>query len=119
MSDYIEDIRQGNTKVIKIDYGKGVDITGWIFYLTLKNDIDDVDFVVQVTNTAGDNPLDDVANGLMFLTLPSDVSGTIEPNDYYWSIQVNKGGTPPVIVTLLPPTDDYKDRLKIVKAIKL
>lgn len=119
MSGYIQDFRQGNTKVIKIDYGKGVDITGWTFYFTLKQDIDDATPVAQVSTTAGDDPNDDVVNGLAFLTLDSTTSATIDPGKYYWSIQVDKGGAPPVIVTLLPPLDDWKDKVEVMPAIRL
>jgi len=119
MSDYIQDFRQGNTKVIKIDYGKGVDITGWVFYFTLKEDIDDTNNAMQVTTTAGDNALDDVDNGLAFLTVDSDVSALVTPDKYFWSLQVDKGGTPKDITTLLPPIDDWKDKVEVVKAIRL
>lgn len=119
MSEYIEDFRQGNTKVIKIDYGKGIDITGWTFYLTLKENIDDTSNIAQVSSVAGSDPMDDAVNGLAYLTLDSTTSASIEPGKYYWSLQVDKGGSPPVIKTLLPPIDDYKDKVEVVKAIKL
>jgi hypothetical protein len=119
MSDYIQNFRQGNTKVIKIDYGKGVDVTGWKYYFTLKNEIDDVTNVHQTMTTAGDNALDDINNGLAFLTVDSTASALIPVGKYFWSIVVDKGGSPPVITTILPPIDDWKDKLEIVQAIKL
>jgi hypothetical protein len=119
MSSYIEDFRQGNTKVIKIDYGQGVDTTGWTFYLTLKEKIDDYTPVAQVSTTAGDNVLDDPTNGLVYLTLDSVTSSSIPVGSYYWSVQVDKGGSPAIINTILPPIDDYKDKVSVVQAIKL
>lgn len=114
MSDYITDFRQGDTKVIKIDYGTGVDITGWIFIFTMKAKLESATITAQVKTTAGDNPLDDVANGLCYITLDSDTSYTIAPGKYFYDVQVNKGGVPPVIKTILPPITDVNDKITVV-----
>ena len=71
MATYIDDIRQGDTHVFELDFGKGTDITGWKFYFILRDKLDDTTNVIQVLATAGGNPLDDILNGLGFLTVSS------------------------------------------------
>lgn len=117
MSDYITDFRQGDSKVIKIDYGTGVDITGWSFIFTMKESLDTDTISAQIKTTAGDNAADDVANGLAHITLDSDTSYTLKPAKYFYDVQVNKGGNPPVISTILPPIGEYKDRITVVPGL--
>lgn len=117
MGTYVSDFRQGDTKIIKVDFGNGVNITGWVFWFTLRKEFGDKNFVAQVTYNAGDNSMDDIFNGLAHITLDSDTSATIEPGKYYYDVQVSKGGTPPNIKTILPPIDDYKDRVTVVPGV--
>ena len=119
MAQYIEDFRQGDTKVSVVDYGKGVDITGWILYLILRNNLDDTENVLQVSTTAGDNPLDDIANGLVHITVTAEESAALDPKKYYYAVKVNKGGSPSVIWTLLPPITDVKDRVEVFDGIEI
>jgi len=119
MAQYIEDFRQGDTKVFVIDYGKGIDITGWIFYFILRNELDDTENVLQVMTTAGDNVLDDVANGLVHLTVTADESAALTPAKYFYAVKVNKGGAPNVIWTLIPPIEDAKDKVEVVDGIEI
>lgn len=116
MSDYIADFRIGDTKIIKIDYGTGVDITDWKFWITLRESLESTKIILQASTTAGDNPLDDVANGLVYLTINSTDSSNIPPGSYNWDIQVKKGiSTPAIISTILPPIADYKDKINVVQ----
>jgi len=117
MSDYITDFRQGDSKVIKIEYGTGVDITGWKFWFTMKTELDASTIIAQVSTTAGDDALDDVLNGLVYITLDSSTSYDITPGKYYYDVQVSKGGNPPVIKTILPPIEDYKDKITVVPGL--
>lgn len=117
MSNYIKDFRQGDSKVIKIDYGVGVDATGWKFWITLRKELNSNTIIAQASTTAGDNELDDVANGIVYLTIDSDISYTIPVGKYYYDIQVSKGGVPPIINTILPPVDEYKDRIKVLQGL--
>jgi len=106
MGTYIKDFRQGETKSIKINYGAGCDITGWLFWFTMRKEFDDTDFVAQATHTAGADANDDPTSGLAYITLPSDVSALIDIGKYYYDVRVSKGGTPPVIRTIVPPIED-------------
>ena len=117
MGTYVKDFRQGETKTIKINYGSGCDITGWKFWFTLRKEFNDTTFVAQATHTAGDDPNDDVANGLCYITMDSDVSELIPAGKYYYDVRVSKGGTPPVIRTIIPPIDDYKDKVEVVESV--
>ena len=117
MAQYTNDFRQGETKTITIDYGSGCDITGWEFWFTIRSDFDDADPVAQAHTTAGDDANDDVTAGLAHITLDSDVSALIEAGKYYYDLRVSKGGTPPIIKTLFPPIDDYKDKITIIPSV--
>jgi len=119
MATYIDDIRQGDTRVFQIDYGKGVDITGWKFYFILRVNFDDSSNYLQVMTTAGDHADDDVLNGLAHLTLPSTITAGIEPGKYYYAIKVDKGGTPSVIKTLVPPISEPKDRVEVIDGMEI
>lgn len=117
MSDYITDFRQGDSKIIKIDYGVGVDVTGWKFWITLKEELDSSTIIAQISTTAGDDTNDDVANGIVYITIDSVTSLGIPAGKYYYDVQVSKGGNPPVIKTILPPIEDYKDRITVVPGL--
>lgn len=119
MATYIEDIRQGDTVVIAIDYGKGVDITGWKFYFLLREKLDDAANVLQVMVTAGDNSEDDILNGLAHLTIPSTSTALLTPGKYYYAVKVDKGGTPTVIKTIVPPNDDANDKILVIDGIEI
>jgi hypothetical protein len=119
MAAYINDIRQGDTRVIQIDYGKGVDITGWKFYFLLRTEMDDSTNVLQIEVTAGGHADDDILNGLAHLTIPSTDTAGLEPGKYYYAIKVDKGGTPNVIKTLVPPIEDAKDKITVFDGIEI
>ena len=104
MASTIADFYRGDTKTYAFNFGTGLDITGWKIYLTFKENADDDDSsaIVQVSNTAGDNASDDIANGLMYVTLSSLESAKFEPNiKYYYGFQRIVAGSPPDIKTLL------------------
>lgn len=117
MAKYTSDFRQGETKTIKINYGAGCDITGWEFWFTLRKDFNDSDPAAQANTTAGDDVNDDSTAGVAFLTLDSDVSVLIDADKYFYDLRVSKGGTPPVIKTLFPPVEDYKDKLQVYPSV--
>jgi len=100
----IKDFHRGDTKTWKFQFGNGVDITGWKIYFTMKvnKEDDDSEAVLQVIATAGDNVLDDVFNGLMFVTATSADTSTIEVsnNKYWYGYQRVISGSPPDVKTL-------------------
>lgn len=118
MAKELKDFRQGDTKVIKVDYGVGFDITGYIFWFTLRTDFDAVTPTAQVQTTAGSHALDDVANGIAYIELPSDVSLATPTGKYVWDIQRVIPGTPPNVLTLLPTikysSGSSEDRIEVL-----
>lgn len=119
MGTYIPDFRQGDTKIIKVDYGIGYDITGWVFYFVMKLDADSRNADVLISTTVGDNTLDDALNGLVHITLDSNISKALKPGSYLYSVKRSKGGIPEDIQTVLPPIDESQDRIRVVEALTL
>ena len=120
MAKYLNDFRQGDTKIIKIDYGTGVDITGWDFMFTMRTDFEDATpITAQVKTTAGDHTLDDVANGLAHIELDSTTSAAIPVEGYVYDVQRVKpnGALPVSVLTLLPPVADYDDILTVAPQV--
>lgn len=83
MADNIADFYSGDTKTYKFEFGNGLDITGWKVILSFKEAADDTNSTVEVSNTAGDNPSDDIPNGVMFLTMNSEESYKLDPDTNY------------------------------------
>lgn len=118
MAKELANFRQGDTKVIKIiNTTAGYDVTGHIFWFTLRDAFDDVTPIAQVQTTAGDHPLDDIPNNTIYIEMGSDITKNIAVGKYFWDIQRSEGGTPPVIVTILPTEKNLKDKLEILEQV--
>ena len=115
MAQYLEDIRQGNSFDTKIEYG--VDVTGWQFALTLSLTLNQAvpDFTKIVT--AGDNALDDVIAGDVFIHVSAEECDGIAAGKYYYAVKRWDVSSPPKELTLVPPTADYKDRVIVVPRV--
>lgn len=118
MAKELEDFRQGDTKKIKIDYGQGFDITGYKFWFTLREDFGSA-IVAQVSTVAGNHSLDDVANGIAYIQLESDVSKAIPTGKYVWDVQRAIPTTPPDVLTLLPTLKNVKDKIEVYAGVTL
>ncbi len=117
MAKELKDFRQGDTKNIRLDYGVGFSIVGYKFWFTLRTAFDDVNPIVQVATTAGNHPLDDVANGIAYLQLESDVSANIPVGKYFWDVQAATPSSPPVVTTLLPTIKNLKDKIEVLEQV--
>ena len=118
MAKELANFRQGDTKVIKvINTTTGYDVTGHTFWFTLRDKFDNVAFIAQVKTTAGDHPLDDIANNTIFIEMGSDVTKGIPVGSYFWDIQRSEGGVPPVIVTILPTEKNLKDKILVLEQV--
>lgn len=95
-------IYRGDTKAYKFNF-PGVDITAWTIWMTLKIDEGHSDAAasLQVSSTAGDSVNDDPINGIMYVTIPSDLCATLQPGKYFYDFQRVVDGTPPDVRTLL------------------
>ncbi len=118
MAKELNDFRQGDTKKIRINYGAGVDITGYIHWFTLRDSFGSP-IVTQVKSTAGDHPLDDIANGLAYLQLESDKSKLIPAGKYVWDVQRVIPLTPPDVLTLLPTLKNVNDKIQVFDGVTL
>lgn len=114
MSDYIPDIRQGDTYRIQLDY-KGLDITGYKHWITLKSDFSDKTPALQFESVVGDDPSDDPTKGIAFLDIPPNLTATPEQGKYVWDIQVRfpDGFTE----VLLPPKDSFRDKVGVIPKV--
>ena len=111
MATYINDFRQGETVTIKVDYGTGFDITGWTFKLVIKKDLDQYKPDLVVTHLAGNDPNDDVLNGLVFITITATDSQKLKPGKYFYQLsRQDQNGNVDIIY---PPAEEYRDRLVI------
>ena len=114
MGKYLKDFRSGDRKLIRVDYD--VDITGWTFWFTMRRSFDDP-ISHQVKTTPGDHPSDDPAAGIVHFEIDSAASKLLSPGPYVWDIQVSKGGTPPDVITLLPPIEDINDKITVFQGV--
>ena len=119
MAKYIQDIRQGDSRTIRINYGKGFDITGWSFYFVMKKDLNQTTADVDISATVGSHPEDDPLNGIANLFIPASVTASLTECAYYYSLKRSDNGTNPDIKTILPPIDEYNDRIRVIKALKI
>ena len=116
MANYLEDIRQGDDYTLKVNFGAN-DITGFEFWLTLKNDFEDTDAnaVLQVTSVAGSDPGDDPTHGIAYIRILASQTKQIIPGSYIYDLQVKT--TSGLINTIIPPNSDYKDRVKVIPEV--
>lgn len=117
MATYLEDIRQGDDYTLKVDFGTANNITGFEFWLTLKNDFEDSDAqaVLQVSTVAGDDPADDPTHGIAYVRIPAATTKAVEPSSYIYDLQVKTSTG--LISTIIPPNSDYKDRVKVIPEV--
>lgn len=120
MAKYLRDMRVGDEYIVQINYGTGVDITGYKFWLTLKAspDLPDDQAALQYTTVAGDEVNDDVLNGLAHLVVPSNITKTVAAGEYYYDVQAKRPDADGVgITTLVPPITDMEDLIAVYQEI--
>lgn len=118
-NSHLPDFRQGDDYSIEIQYPTGTDITGYKFYVTLKETFDDLDAaaIMQHSSVAGTAPLDTPLTGKCFLTVPAAVTTLVPPGSYYYDLQaIDTSGH---IVTLAPPVSEYKHRIAVIPQVTL
>ena len=117
MATYLQDIRQGDDYVLKFDYGLTNDITGFEFTLTVKESFSDTDAnaVLQYSSIAGSDSADNPLIGIAYLRVPASITKNAQAGIYYYDVQVKT--TTGNIATLIPPVDDYKDKVVIAPEV--
>lgn len=105
---------RGDTRILKIlvqnDNGSSsptpVNVTGDVFTVTFKPDQDLPDWKaplqVSVTAASGGSPASDPANGIVYLTLTSEMTDLLDGGvEYFYDVQRTESGSPPVVSTLV------------------
>lgn len=117
MANWMQDIRQGDDYVLKVDFGIGNDITGFEFWLTLKESFDESDAqaVLQFHTKAGDYLGDDPTHGIVYLVIPAVQTKAAIPGLYLYDLQCKD--TSGQISTIIPPVEDYKDRVRLIPEV--
>lgn len=117
MATYLQDIRQGDDYVIQFDYGTDNDITGFEFWLTIKESFDDIDAsaILQYSTTAGDDPSDDPTHGTAVMRVPASITKEAITGSYYYDVQVRSPTGQ--VATIVPPVEDYKDKIMIAPEV--
>lgn len=117
MAVFLQDIRQGDIYVTKLNFGTTNNITGYEFWLTIKEDFDlpDSQAVLQFKTTAGDYVGDDPVHGIAYLVIPPELTKAAVPGSYYYDLQCK---TPQgTIITIVPTVDRYKDKIIIAPEV--
>lgn len=114
MAKYLPDIRRGDTYRIKIQYPAGTNITGYIHTFTVRTDYDATATVISKSSTVGAETGDNAANGLAYLTVPA-ANTVVDVGKYVYDLQMQTPGGE--VRTLVPPTDDYKDPIRVVPEV--
>ena len=106
---FADGLRQGDTEKLKLDYGGDNDITGFKWWLTLKEEFDqpDAEAALQVSTAAGDHVDDDPAHGIAYLVF----TVTAPAGCYYYDLQERSAAGE--IRTLLPLQEDYRTKLRV------
>ena len=120
MAKDITDMRVGDEYTLKIDYGVGVNITGYKFWITLKTAVTDTDLqaVLQYSTVAGNEPADDVLNGIAYIVVPSNIMKTVPAGEYFYDVQAKRPGADGVgIKTLLPKITNTDDIVTVFPEI--
>ena len=105
MSNHLENFYRGDTLTLTLTFtdkitGDPVDITGWDVWLTLKNELSDLDAAaaMQVTLTVPAGP--DAVNGIAtFIATSEDTA--IPVATYKYDFQRVIPGSPPDVVTIV------------------
>lgn len=86
------------------DSGNAIDISNWVFTVTIKENLDQLDAEailqhVQTMPAGGDS-----AGGIGEIRVPSSLTLGVSPGSYVADMQRKIPGNPPDIKTLIPPT---------------
>lgn len=117
MATFLQDIRQGDIYITKLNFGATNNITGYQFWLTIKEDFDlpDSEAVLQFTTIAGSYDGDDPVHGIVYLVIPPETTKLASPGCYYYDLKCK---TPDGLeITIVPTVDRYKDRITIAPEV--
>jgi hypothetical protein len=94
----LPDFFRGDTyPLIRIEY-TGIDITGWIFTLTMKTSLDDETPALQVQVTATGV---DATEGKASIVITSEMTSSLTPKTYVMDIERRIPGSPDNVKTIV------------------
>lgn len=119
-SQKLNNIEIGRTRRWKFTFTDGaatpspINVTGWKIAFMLKSDLDDLDAsaAIDVTTTAGDDTDDDLANGVIYLTITSDDTA-IAAGSYFYDFTRIIEGTPDDVRTIA------SGRVRVVDPVRI
>lgn len=113
MAIYLEDFFQGDTYRIKVDYPIGTDLTGYIHYLTLKNDANDAEPALQVMSVFGNHTADSLGNAqekpVAYIEATAAMTDAVESGKYLYAVKAKAPNAEEI--TLVPKPKDYRDKV--------
>lgn len=116
MSVWTPKFRQGDTFAFEFirkeadinDNEQIIDITGYTYVLSMKEDFDDLSHVLYLEKTAGDHPADDPVNGKIVFVVSDGLTELIDAGKYVWDIEETTPGG--AVTTVLPEKENYKEK---------
>jgi hypothetical protein len=119
VATYIEDLFQGDTYRIKVQYPLGTDLTGYIHYLTLKSDPNDAVPALQVTAVFGehtaDYPGDAATPPVAYIEATATMTDSVESGKYFYAVKAKAPNADEL--TLVPKAKDYRDKVFVAPKI--
>lgn len=110
----IPDFVQDDSFRIKIEHSPVADITGAVFDLTLKSNVDDTSAVLSVSHTIGDDVDDNPGIGLAYITVTREDTSAVAPGSYFASIKRTIGAD---TVTIARSGKDNADKVLCYKTL--
>jgi len=107
-----KDFVQDDSFIIKISHNPVLDMTGAVFDVTLKKNLDDSVPLVLANYTV--LPSEDATNGIVYIPITREATSAIPEGEYYGSIKRTIGTN---TITLLRSGKDNADKVKVYKTI--
>lgn len=109
MAKHIPDFRVGDTFRIKVQYPVGTDLTGYRHWITLRTSFDAAIAALAVETTFGDHTAD--AANVAYIEATPTQTALLTAGKYVYDVQAKAPNGD--IVTLLPPVEDYGDKIAV------
>lgn len=113
MAIYIEDLFQGDTYRIKVQYPIGTDLTGYVHYLTFKRDASDEEPTLQAESIFGEHTADTAGSPTerptAYVEATPEMTDLIPSGKYLYTVKAKAPNADEI--TLVPKPVDYRDKV--------
>lgn len=113
MALYLPNFRQGDTYRIKLTYPVGTDLTGYIHWLTLEDEVGSNTPVLQVQSTFGSHTGD--AANICYLEASATQTDPVASGKYVYAVKAKAPSGDEF--TIVPPPDEYRDRIFVAPKV--